>query len=304
MKKRKKEQIKSILMVNLGVFLASVSVGVFLSPYNVAGGGVSGLGILVQGFLPSFLNLASFLLICNVVLLILAFILMGKEYFLKTAMGALMYPLYLWIIDILLRNLPSEYNVILEMYHVVIFGAMFMAVGMGIAVKNGATTGGGDIIQSIMFKYFNVPFSKTMYTIDGALVILSIIVFKDLSLTLSTILYIVLTGIILDNFVFGGFNKRAVYIISEKNEEIKDVIIKDFVRGVTKLNGVGGYNNLDKPVLVCLLSTKEYFELRAKLDKLDPKAFTFVTRATEVRGNGFSSECEARIQAKLDKKIK
>ncbi len=297
-----KKQLFSLFKVNIGVIGAAISVAFFLGPNNIAGGGLSGLGILVRDFLPSFLSLSSFILICNVILLIIALFLMGKEYFLKTCFGAIMYPIYLWIFDLILVNLPDSLNIEIDMYLAVIFGAFFMAGGMGIAMRNGATTGGGDIIQSIVFKYFHIPMSKTMYAFDGALVVLSIFVFKDVSLTLSTILYIFLAGIILDNVVFGGFNKRALYIISDKHDEIKSAIIKDFVRGVTKLNATGGYNNEDKPVLVCLLCTNEYFELRNVIDKIDPHAFTYVTKATEVRGFGFSLESEARMNAKMNKR--
>ncbi len=297
-----KNHIISVIKVNFGVMLAAIAVGVFLSPNDVAGGGLSGLGILIQGFLPSYLSLSSFVLICNLILLTLSLFLMGKEYFLKTCFGALIYPFYLWLIDLGLQHLPESFNLDLDMYVVVIFGALTMATGMGIAMRNGATTGGGDIIQSIVFKYFHIPMSKTMYVFDGVLVWVSIVVFKDFSLTLSTLIYILLAGVVLDNVVFGGFNKRAVYIISDKHEEIKNVIIKDLVRGITKLNATGGYNNVDKPVLVCLLSTKEYFELRHILDKIYPNAFTYVTKATEVRGEGFSKVSLARTNAKIEKK--
>lgn len=300
-----KNNIVSVLWINVGVFFAAVSYVFFLEPNYITGGGLSGLAILVQDYLPDFLSTTMFIWIFNAVLLIAALLLMGKEYFLKTACGALIYPLYITILKLLISVLPENFiDFSNDMYIVVIFGALFMALGVGIAMKNGGTTGGGDIVQSIMFKYFHIPYSKTMYAIEGSLIILSLIFFQDLSLTLLTVLYVILTGVILDTFVFGGFNKRAVYIISEKHDEIRDIIIKQLVRGVTKLNATGGFNNEDKPVLLCVLSSKEYFELRAIIDKIDPHAFTLVMKTSEVRGYGFSLESEARINAKLEKKMR
>ncbi len=177
-----------------------------------------------------------------------------------------------------------------------------MGGGIGLTMRSGGSTGGGDIIQSIMFKYFNVPYSKTMYVIDGLLVFGCLIVFKDLSLMLFSILYILLTGIIVDNVVFGGFNKRAVYIISDKDEEIRQVIIKELVRGTTNLMAYGGYKKEEKHVILCVLSTSEYFDLRTRIEQIDPHAFMFVTKSTEVRGFGFSLESEARVNAKTNKK--
>lgn len=300
------KNIKSILFINLGVFFAAVSFVFFLEPYYITGGGLSGVAILVQDFLPDFLSTTSFIWICNGILLFLSLFLMGKSYFVKTACGALVYPVHIWLLQTLQGLLPEGLIIDFsnDMYIVVIFGALFMALGIGIAMKNGGTTGGGDIVQSIMFKYFHIPFSKTMYVIEGTLVILSLIVFQDVTLTLQTIMYVILTGVILDIVVFGGFNKRAVYIISDKHEEIRQVIIKDLVRGITKLNGTGGFNNIDKPVLLCVLTTKEYFELRSILDRIDPLAFTLVMKTSEVRGEGFSLESKARLEAKNKKKDK
>ncbi|MFI3252536.1 MAG: YitT family protein [bacterium] len=300
-----KKNLISIFWINVGVFFAAISYVFFLEPNYITGGGLSGVAILVQDYLPDFLSTSAFIWICNGILLLTALFLMGKEYFLKTACGAMVYPLYITVLKMLLDILPEDFiDFSNDMYIVVIFGALFMALGIGIAMKNGGTTGGGDIVQSIMFKYFHIPYSKTMYAIEGTLIVSSLVLWGDLTLTLQTILYVILTGVILDTFVFGGFNKRAVYIISEKHEEIKNIIIKDLVRGVTKLNGTGGFNNEDKPVLLCVLSSKEYFELRATIDKLDPHAFTLVMKTSEVRGYGFSLESEARLNAKLEKRIK
>lgn len=300
-----KKNLKSILMINVGVFLCAISVTFFLSPNNIAGGGLSGVAILVEGFLPSFLNISSFIFICNTFLLTLSLILMGKEYFVKTCCGALIYPFYISFLRYLMGFLPEEtFDFSEHMYLAVIFGAIFMALGIGIAMRNGGTTGGGDIVQSIMFKYFHVPYSKTMYIIEGIILFFGLFIYEDFPLTLLTVIYILLTGVILDNVVFAGFNKRAVYVISDKHEEIRNLIINDFVRGVTKLNGMGGYLNTEKPVLLCVLSSKEYFELRAHLEKIDPFAFTLVMKTTEVRGEGFSHVSQARLNAKVEKKIK
>ncbi len=300
-----KKNLISILWINVGVFFAAISYVFFLEPNYITGGGLSGLAILVQDYLPDFLSTTVFIWICNGTLLLISLFLMGKEYFLKTACGALVYPLYIMLLKFIIEILPEDFiNFSNDMYIVVIFGALFMALGIGLAMKNGGTTGGGDIVQSIMFKYFHVPYSKTMYAIEGALIISSLVLWGNLTLTLQTILYVILTGVILDTFVFGGFNKRAVYIISEKHEEIRQIIIKDLVRGVTKLNATGGFNNEDKPVLLCVLSSKEYFELRSIVDRIDPHAFTLVMKTSEVRGYGFSLESEARLNAKLEKKMR
>lgn len=296
-----KKKLLNFIYLNLGVILAAMSFIFFLGPNSITGSGLSGLAVIIERYLPSWLTKATFILICNGFLLILAFILMGKEYFVKTAYGALVYPFYQMIINVLIKNVePSVFEV--DMFLAVVFGALLMGVGIGLTMRSGGSTGGGDIIQSIMFKYFNIPFSKTMYVIDGLLVFGCIIIFKDFSLMLFSIIYILLTGLIVDSVVFGGFNKRAVYIISEKDEDIRQVIINKLVRGTTNLMAYGGYKKEEKHVILCVLSTSEYFDLRTMVEKIDPHAFMFVTKSTEVRGFGFSLESEARVNAKIDKR--
>lgn len=292
-----KKKLFNFLYLNLGVFLAAISFIFFLGPNSITGSGLSGLAVVVGGYLPSWLTKATFILICNGFLLCLAFFLMGKEYFIKTAYGALIYPVFQMLINFIIKDVnPSIFEV--DMFLAVIFGALLMGVGIGLTMRNGGSTGGGDIIQSIMFKYFNIPFSKTMYVIDGILVLGCIVVFQDLSLMLFSVIYILLTGIIVDSVVFGGFNKRAVYIISEKDEEIRQVIITKLVRGTTNLMAYGGYKKEEKHVILCVLSTSEYFDLRTMIEEIDPHAFMFVTKSTEVRGFGFSLESEARTKAR------
>ena len=92
----------------------------------------------------------------------------------------------------------------------------------------------------------------------------------------------------IDLVVFSGFNKRAVYIISNKNDEIKRVILEDFERGLSSIKVIGEYSKTNREMLVCLLSTTEYIKLRSIIEAIDPTAFYFVVRASEVRGEGFS----------------
>lgn len=287
-----KKQVKSFIELNIGVFLAAIAVAYFLNPYNMAAGGASGLAILLQGFFD--IPMAIFIYSINAILLIVSFFLMGKKFFIKTAYGTCVYPFFVSLVQLVMKYLP-EYN--LDMFLVVIFGALIMGFGMGLAYRNGGTTGGGDIIQAIFFKFFHIPYSKTMIVMDGLIVSIGTIIF-GLESTLCAIIFIVLTGQIVDMVTFGGYNKRSVYIVTNKHDEVKEYIINTLVRGVTSLEGFGGYTNAEKRVILCILSTNEYLQLRSYLETVDQEAFVFVNKATEVRGYGFSIEDPARIKAK------
>lgn len=289
-------KIRGFIELNLGVFLAAISVGFFLDPNNMAAGGVSGLGIVLQELLD--IKLTVLIYIINIILVIASFFLMGKEFFLKTSYGVIVYPVFLSIVQLVMKQFSYPE---LDMFLIVIFASLIMGVGMGLAYRNGGTTGGGDIIQAIMLKFFHVPYSKTMYVFDGLVVLCGCFLF-GIEATLCAIIYIAITGQIVDAVTFGGYNKRSVYIVTKKTEEVSEFILKKLVRGITKLDAHGGFSNEPKAVILCLLSSNEYFELRSFLDKIDSEAFLFVNKATEVRGYGFSLDSLARISAKKKSK--
>jgi len=110
----------------------------------------------------------------------------------------------------------------------------------------------------------------------------------DFHMVLYAVIFAYLSGLVMDQIVFSGFNSRAVNIISDKNEEIKQRILNDFERGVTEIKVVGGYTNDEKSKLVCILSSNEFYKLKAIIHEIDPNAFFYVVRASEVSGEGFT----------------
>jgi len=279
----KNTHIKKYINIIFGVFLVAFGFTIFLVPHNLVIGGVSGLGIVLGSFWE--FNLALILLGVNGILLIIALIFMGKKFFLNTILGALLFPAFTFLINL---------SGIVDFLHVedvllsIIASSVIMGIGLGIALKEGANTGGTDVLQAVVFKYFHIPYSKSLYFIDGAVIILGVLVFNDFQIGLYAIIFIIICGKAIDAVVFGGFNKRATYIISDAKNEIKTQIFKVLSRGVSEIPIKGGYQEDNRIMLVCVLSTREYFILRSIVEKIDPKAFLFVTKATEVRGLGFS----------------
>jgi uncharacterized membrane-anchored protein YitT (DUF2179 family) len=161
-----------------------------------------------------------------------------------------------------------------------------------------ASTGGIDIVQMIMLKYFKIPLSASLVIIDGAIIVVGAITgFSSLMpifLILYGIAYTVISGVVMDNIVFGGFNVRAAYVVTSKPEEIKKQIYDKLNRGVTEIYARGGYTLEDKKILLCVLTTREYYFLRSMALEIDPSAFVFVEKASEVHGEGFTYEKKSR----------
>ncbi|NLD26409.1 MAG: YitT family protein, partial [Acholeplasmataceae bacterium] len=177
----------------------------------------------------------------------------------------------------------------LDMILIVFFAALIMGIGLGMVVKKGGTTGGTEVLQKIIFKYLHIPYSKSLYILDGIVIFTGFLLgVNDLQTFLYAIIFTYLSGVAVDAVVFSGFNKRAVYIISDQLDAIREEILHNHERGLTSAKVIGEYSKNERTMLICVLSSNEYFKLRDFVEKVDPKAFLYAVRASEVRGEGFT----------------
>ena len=294
-KNKKKEFILKYFPMTIGVMLVAFSFSFFLDPYNLVIGGVGGIAIIFKPYMDTSLMI----LIINVGLLILALVLLGKSSCINSIYGSLVFPLFTKIFNLLyewLKELNGGTNLISEenMLLITIFGAIVMGVGLGMVVKHGGTTGGTEIPQNIVLKYWKIPYSVSLFMFDGTIVLLGFLFVRgadgklQYDALLYAVIFIYLSGIVMDQIVFRGFNKRAVSIISDHNEEIKEKILYEFNRGVTIVNAVGGYTGEKRTKLICVLTSSQFYKLKAIINEIDPHAFYYTVRANEVGGEGFT----------------
>lgn len=300
-----KRKVKEFLLINLGVFLMAAAYSLLLDPNHVIVGGVGGISTIVSAELHVSSSLV--MLILNLILLVFALIFVGKDFFIKTAYASLIYPLYAYLWELIRRyalkdmlpdltSIPSVNGIDPRIISagaylvIVIFGAVISGFGLGLALRNGASTGGVDIIQRILLKYFKLPFSVSLIFIDGTIVLVSGLIFKDIFTILYGAMFIFISGYVMDAIIFSGFNSRCVNIVTSKPEEIKEQIFDILARGVTVINAKGGFTNLDRTLLVCVMSNNEFYKMKEIIYNIDEKAFIYVTRASEVHGEGFTPE--------------
>jgi uncharacterized membrane-anchored protein YitT (DUF2179 family) len=146
-----------------------------------------------------------------------------------------------------------------------------------------------DILQKIVAKVFHFPYSKTVYVTDGIVVLISVFVF-GIEKTMYSLISIYLIGIIIDLVHMGGSSRRTAFILSKKNEEIKQVIIDKLGRGVTVVDAFGGYSGYKYDMLITTLNKNESYLMRDLILEIDPLAFTFYVSAKEVYGDGFEKQ--------------
>ena len=295
-----KKKLKEYGYVSLGVFILTLAFYFFLSPSGIVTGGMLGVSILLE---PMFAKIGSwftasiFLYIVNFITLILGLVFLGKDFFLKTVYGTFLSPTFLFVLERLfdpnyfLQTVTGDNQKIIAL----ICGAIGAGCGIALAIKSNGSTGGMDVLQRILSKYFKVPMSVAMYFTDWVVVILAGFLITSETGRNYTSIYqienvvwgsigVFAQGFIIDYICISGKSRRTVYIVTNMELEIKELIYNTLNRGVTLVDVTGGYTNESRKMLVCTMDKKEAYKITDLISELDPNAFTFVTSCKEVKG--------------------
>lgn len=261
----------------IGLLLVSVAFNAFILPNDIVYG-VSGIGVILNKTLNISPSLV--ILIGGIALLILSFIVLGKEKNKNSIVGSLLYPVFVeltsWIVKYI--DLGSTETVV-----VVLFGAVISGVGFGLIFKSGFTTGGTDILNQIVSEKAKVSIGKSMIFTDGVIIVSSLFVFGWQKFIYSIInMYII--SVMTDKVILGISSSKTFYIITEKEDEVKKFILDYLSHGITVLEARGGYTNSKQKVIMCTIPTKEYFKAKEGIHAIDKEAFFIVTDAYEVYG--------------------
>ena len=275
------------LVINFGALITAVGIGLFLAPSKIAAGGVSGIAIIFYhmfGF-----NIGITMLLLNIPLYLAGMKVFGKIYGFKTFFGTVMLSFYIDLLRTLIPNTDKliDFSVGGNMVLGAIFGGVIAGIGLGFIMKFGGSTGGTDIIAQMLHKFIHIPVGYALMTVD-ILVLISASLIFGLEKGLYAVLTLYTTGILI-NKVFEGISySKMVYIISDKHQEIKDVIISEINRGGTYLSGKGLYTDMDRNVIITVLKAREIYELKLWVKDIDPNAFVIISEVYEVLGEGFS----------------
>lgn len=274
----KKTRIRRYINFTIGCLLVATAYNLFLASNDIVAGGVGGIAIILNELLGISNSLV--MLIFNVFLLILSYFLLGKEKTKSTVLGALLLPIFI--------ELTSYINIWIELdtsqlLLSSVFGGVVYGFGLGMIFKAGFTTGGTDILNQIISKYGKVSIGKSMLICDGTIVLLSGLVF-GLTRVMYAIIVLYIISLISDRVILGVSDSKAFYIITDKDDAIKEYILKVLNHGVTVFNAKGGYAKTNQTVLMCVLPTKDYYRLKAGITEIDHDAFVVITDAYEVFG--------------------
>ena len=279
MKKQEQVQrLKETLYVTLGAFILAISVNLIFLPNQIVAGGASGLSIVLNELFGW--NVALTLYAINIPLLILCFLLLGKDVGFKTIYGSLINPFFIAITG----SLPPLTN---NIFLATLYGGVLTGIGLGLVFRGNASTGGSAIISQIVNKYFKISLVVSVFVVDGFVIATALLVFtKDTVLFSLISLFII--GRVIDRVQVGVLRSKNLFIISDKYEAIHQMFIKELDKGVTLLPIEGGYTQKQGKIIMTVIPEKEFMAIKEAILAIDETAFFVALDASEVNGRGFS----------------
>lgn len=273
---KKSDFMKEFIVITFATLIVSAAVFFFLIPSQVSVGSISGLAMILGNIIPLHISIITFIL--NGLLLIIGFLLIGKEFGAKTVYTSLLLPLFLRIFEIWFPDFSSiNGDPFLDMVCYI----FVVSIGLAILFRENASSGGLDIVAKLLNKYFRMDMGKAM-ALPGMCVALSSILFYDKKLVVLSLLGTYLNGLVLDHFIFGLNLKKRVCIISEKEAEIRSFILNRLHSGATIYEGRGAYDGQPKTEIITIVDKNEYALLMSYLLKTDTSAFVTVYTVSEV----------------------
>lgn len=298
--------IKEWVLITLGILIYTAGWSIFLTPNNLVGGGVSGISAIIQ--YATGIKMGFTYLVINAILLIISMFIIGPKFGAKTIYAILLASVCL---NMFQSHLPAELIQDLALSNgkllCSLIGGAMAGFGIGMSISQGGSTGGTDIVALIYTKYHNVSPGKVILLMDVFIIASSLLVpsfdangqalpFVD---KFTTVVYgmiiVTVCGNVCDIYLAGSKQSVQVFILSQKYEEIADMIVSDFHRGVTVLNGEGWYTKHDLSVLMVLTRKTDINLLLRAIKRIDPDSFLTISSVAGVYGRGFDT-------LKLDKK--
>lgn len=273
---KRKDIIRRYIFLLLAIFLYACTYNLFLLPNNIVAGGVSGIAIITKDFLDP--SVVIFTL--SFILLVMSYIFLGKEKTSASIVGSLLFPIFVK----LTANIGSIIHINnKDLLLIVLFGGVLSGISSGIVFKYGFTTGGSDILNQIVAKYFKTSIGTSMLFTDGLIVLVGGFAF-GWTKAMYAIIVVYILSVIADKVILGISNSKAFYIVTAKDDEVKKYILENLSHGVTVLEAKGGFTGSKQHVLMCIVPTSNYFTLKEGIAFIDKDAFFVVTDAYEVKG--------------------
>lgn len=275
-----KRRISSYGIIAAGTFFMAAGTNIVYEPMHMVTGGFAGIGIVLQQMVS--LPLWFITAVLNIPLFVAAFFLLGRHYVGKTLFASAAF-------SVLLAFIPEFPIVHSDYLMAAVIGGTLNGAGLALVFREGASTGGTDLLAALLkLRFPSLSSGTILAVIDGLIVTLGTLVF-GLRAGIYAVLAVFLTSRLMDRILEGMHFAKLLYIVSEKNEEIAEKIMETLDRGVTALQAVGMYSGKKRQVLMCVVSRKEEIRVLQLVRETDERGFVVVSDAREVFGEGFET---------------
>ena len=250
-------------------------------PNHIGFGGITGVGQIVNHLLP-WAPIGTVVIILNIPLFLVGWRLLGGHLLVSSLYAMFISSVFIDILNLLYTFEPMDPIL------ACIFGGVIMGGTLGVVFLQGATTGGTDLLARLVkLKVSWLPMGRLLLIIDLVVIVCVAITFQNLYSALYGVVGLYIASVVMDGVLYGLDNAKVAYIISDKYEEILHIIVHDIDRGVTVLDGVGGYSGAEKKVLMVAFKQRQIVAIKQAVKQVDPTAFLIVCQAHEVLGDGF-----------------
>lgn len=271
--------VPMIIMIIAGAALGGISFNIFLMPHKLLSGGVSGIALILNyifGFNPGVL-----VFVFNIPIFLAGYKFVDKEFIALSLVGMTAFSVFIDIFSFM-----KDFVYIDDVLLSCVYGGVLNGIGMGIVFRNRASQGGVDIVAVIFKKYFSINLGTTSLLVNIAVVALGSY-FYGIKLAMYTLVSMYVSSTVLDKVMKGFGSSKSVMIITDKEQQVAEIIINTLGRGVTYLEGEGAYTQNKKRVIYCIVTLNQLAKLKQIVHEVDNDAFMAVSDTAEVLGQGF-----------------
>lgn len=276
-----KKYVLQYSMIVTGALISAVSCNLFLIPNHFLSGGITGIAIIFHYLFNLPIGIQN--IVFNIPILYIAYHFFGKIYFINTILGTFLYSTFIDLTSFLTPYTPLHHNPMLS----AIVAGVVSGIGFGLILRASANTGGADVVAALIRKLYSYNIGTMIFALNCLIVLCGLVLFS-FEAAIYTLIYMYIMGEV-DNRIVTGFNRRkSIMIVSDKSEEIAQHIMHELGRGVTFIEGEGGYTHTKKRILYVVITLTQLSKIKEIALKADAKAFFIIANASEVNGKGFS----------------
>lgn len=288
-----RQSLSSWFCVILGSVILSAGFVLFMNPYRVVPGGVYGTGIVLHALVPS-VQVGTFGLMLDIPLLLIGLKVFGRMFGAKTVTAALLIPVLMNTMTYFIGENPAtmfggKMDLSNDLFLVCIFGGVLIGAGLGMIIKTEATSGGTDIVAMLLVKYARFSFSRGVLLVDSLVVIFGMVVLGDWRLPLYSLVTIFVTTRVIDFIVDGASYDKLLFIISDRNDDIREYILEKMGRGGTFVKSSGMYTGAGREMIFLVVSRSEVSAIKGMIKEIDPQSFVVIVDAHQTYGDGFKA---------------